>query len=71
MKNQSVSTPVDLNRHPRFSRNDYLYTCGLICLSAGVGMQFGFAIALIVSGVVLITVSVLTSFFVTWLSERK
>lgn len=55
---------------PRFSRNDQIYLAGLLFLFAGLAAEYSWGIALIVLGAVLTSVSIVTSFFVTWLSIR-
>jgi len=54
----------------RFSRNDVVYFAGLLFLFAGLAVVYSWGIALIVLGAVLTGVSILSSFFVTWLSTR-
>jgi len=52
----------------RFDRNTLVYLAGLACLFAGVAQEYSWGIALIVLGTLVTTVSIATSFFVTWLS---
>ena len=52
-------------------RQEMIYYGSLAVLFIGLFWQYGFGIALIGLGAVGVAVSVATSFFVTWLSERK
>lgn len=56
---------------PRFSRNDVFYAASLLALFVGLVLQYGLSLALVVIGAVGVSTSVATSFFVTWLSEKK
>jgi len=63
-------TPIAPSPSPRFSRNDLVYLAGLLCLFTGLAAVYSWGVALIVLGAVLTGVSILSSFFVTWLSTR-
>lgn len=54
----------------RFRRNDLLFYAALICIFAGVWIEFSLGIALIVLGSTAAITSVATAFFVTALSAR-
>ncbi len=51
-------------------KNLLAYLFGLAILFYGLYLQYGWAVALIIIGSVLTSVSVATSFFVTWLSTK-
>jgi len=55
----------------RFSGNVLLYPTGLGILFTGVWLHDSFALALIVIGTIVVSVSIATSFFVTWLSAKE
>jgi hypothetical protein len=53
---------------PRFDRNDLVYWAGLALLFLGVGFIYGLFWAMLVLGTILTSVSIATSFFITWLA---
>lgn len=52
-------------------RNEVTYWFGLLLLFVGLAIRVSVATALIVSGAIVLTTSVASSFFVTWLSTTE
>lgn len=65
-----MTGPAPEKKAFRFSRNDMVYLVGLLFLFAGIAHEYSWGMALIILGAVLTSVSIATSFFVTWLSTR-
>ena len=54
----------------RLGVTEWFYLLGLVLLSIGIFLQYSLPLALIVLGGMLVGVSVVTSFFETWLTVR-